>query len=211
MKNLSVFYTGLLACLTTLALSAAATPPSTSTLSTAINPEDGPKINETYILKNATKPNASNLMYATEYHLDSKDPAYISYISNAPDPTWVYPDGKNLALKFFNFNMVTPTEQLRAFAALAVVLQAARGHPDYGRVVGTQSYRWGDGVPVVVVIGPEPGSLLWGDIIDTVIAVQIFLSTNPYTTFVAIYSDDAQKRYLGLFTLSASTSTVSSS
>ena len=63
MKILSTSYTGLLACLTNCALSIVVTPQSANNLSTAIDTEDGPNINETYIL-NTTNPNGSNLTYA---------------------------------------------------------------------------------------------------------------------------------------------------
>ena len=63
MKILSTSYTGLLACLTNRALSIVVTPQSANNLSTAIDTEDGPNINETYIL-NTTNPNGSNLTYA---------------------------------------------------------------------------------------------------------------------------------------------------
>ena len=107
---------------------------------------------------------------------------------------------------------MTTQQTLDAFAVLAVVLEAARTYPDYQVVYEGETYRWGTEEQMVVDISPGlSGRLLWGDIMDTAIAVQIFLSEIPCTTYVRIHEDDEAKIYLGELLLSVSTSTVSSS
>ena len=107
---------------------------------------------------------------------------------------------------------MTPMQELQTFAVLAIALEAARSHANYEEIVATQSYRWGAGVPMVVDILPiTPYRLLWGDALDILIAMQIFLSTNPCTAHVSIHENDEDVRYLGELILMVSTSTVSGS
>ncbi len=83
---------------------------------------------------------------------------------------------------------------------------------DHGMVYDAQSYRWGARETMLVDILPgHSGRLLWGDVVDTAIAVQIFLSRIPCATYVWMNENDEAKSYLGGFLLRASTSTVSSS
>ena len=61
MKGLGILFASLLACLTGRAIAAAASLQSTDTSTTAIDFEDGLKINDSYILNNTANLNASNL------------------------------------------------------------------------------------------------------------------------------------------------------
>ena len=107
--------------------------------------------------------------------------------------------------------MTTP-QTLSAFAVLALVLETARRYSDYEVVRATKTWQWGSEGPMVVTVSPGPsGQLLWGDVIETVIAVQIFLSTTPCATYVWINELVAPKGVLGHFWLKASTSSVSTS
>ena len=79
MKTLSICYIGLLACLTKCALSAVVTSQSAIKSSVAIGSEDGPNINETYILKYLIPQTRTAAILRTpiKYHSGSKDPAYV--------------------------------------------------------------------------------------------------------------------------------------
>ena len=154
---------------------------------------------------------AAILRTPTNYHSGSKDPAYMCYIRLSAGPVWIYPQEKNLALRFDNFGLVTTDQTLNAFAVLATVLEAARGHSDYERVYEAQTYRWGNGAPMVASFSPDSSRrLLWGDVTDTAIATQNFLAAIPCTCWVQIHVNDPAKTNLGVFLLGASTSTVSS-
>ena len=110
------------------------------------------------------------------------------------------------------FRTVTTLQILWAYAVLALVLEAARTHADNDVVYGTVTYRWGTGAPMVASISPGPSRrLLWGDVLDTIIAVQNFLATIPCTHWVQINENNEAKSHLGVFYLEASMSTVSSS
>ena len=63
MKGLSILYAGLLAFLTRSAISAATIPQSPNISSTAIELENGHKINEIYTLNNTTNLKSSNITY----------------------------------------------------------------------------------------------------------------------------------------------------
>ena len=156
----------------------------------------------------------ATLRAPARYHLGNKDLAYMCQISIPTDPIWVYPEGKNLALKFYNFAPITAPQTLQAFAVLAGVLETARRHSDYElvRAPGIWTCQRGSEEPTVVSISPGPSApLLWGDVIETAVAVQIFLSTINCTTYVWINKNDEAKSYLGVFHLVASTSSVSTS
>ena len=104
---------------------------------------------------------------------------------------------------------MTTAQTLQAFAVLAVVLEATRRHFEFEALYGTETLSRGQ---MVVNFSPgSPGRLVWGQILDTAIAVQIFFSIIPSTIRVEIHLNDELKTFLGEFWLSASTSTVSSS
>lgn len=55
-----------------------------------------------------------------------------------------------------------------------------------------------------------PGSLTWGEVVNSMMEVQMFLSTDHCTTNVIIYRNDEVKRRIGYILLSGPKTDVSS-
>ena len=88
------------------------------------------------------------------------------------------------------------------------IVQWARQH-----AVERVTYRrFGVGGPFVVGISPYlPGSLTWGEVVNSMVEVQVFLATEHCTTNVIIYKDDGvNKRRSGYILLSGPKTDVAS-
>ena len=119
--------------------------------------------------------------------------------------------GTTLALMFFDFRPTDPAEQLQAFDILAEVLEVARTHGKDEKLDNSKLYRWIRRGPIGVTIATWDTRLLtWGEVVDTIIAVQNFLAQNGCTTDVLI-DEDVTLRGHGYLRLGVEEATVSTS
>ena len=114
----------------------------------------------------------------------------------------MYPTGTSLALKFRGFQPATDDQVAQTYPIFALVLKEARLHPEgqsFQFPGGTHDWRYGQAT-VYVRISTSPlstGALAWGEIIDTVIAAQLFIVTYFRTFLVEIRDNNETKRLLG--------------
>ena len=138
-----------------------------------------------------------------EYYLGNLFHAHISYISipTPPDPLWMYPTGTSLALRFSGYQPATDSQVAQTYPTFTLVLKDARLHLDretFHYSGGAHEWRYGRTVYVRIYARQLPtGALAWGDIIDTVIAAQLFIETYRRTFNIEIRDNDEQKRLLG--------------
>ena len=126
----------------------------------------------------------------------------MSSTSLPPDPSWVYPVGTSLALKFSQFNNTTPTQQSQAFSILDKVLEAARDHPAYQHVPAYRRFKWQDEVMSVSIVRSIRSGLYWVDVIGTVLAMKDFISRYSCApTTVTIERNGGSRYALGFLVL----------
>lgn len=113
----------------------------------------------------------------------------------------MYPTGTSLALKFSGYQPATDEQVADMFPTFTLVLKDARIHPEgqsYQYPGGAHDWRYGRTVIVRISTSQlSPGALAWGEIIDTVIAAQLFIVTYRRTFTVEIRDNNETKRLLG--------------